>query len=167
MKTIAILFVLVCSAVAQNSTIQTQTFSFNAAPISLGYDGTFVGTDVGLSFSPTQNFSLFETNMLSSDAHFHFYAGGIGYQIPYLSKWINDRTPKVSGFRLLFGLRGALGQAETAAGNHVGALIQGTVNYSFDSGGHYQMGAQVGAARFPGFSKGWTSVVELGPSLHF
>ena len=167
MKTIAIVFALMCAAAAQNAPLPTQTFSFQGAPISLpGYNGTFVGTDAGMNFWATPNFALSETNIVSSDAKFKFFAGGAATQFPYLSKWLNDRTT-YSGFRVIFGLRGYVGSAQSAQGDHIGAMIQGTINYSLDSGGHYQLGANIGAARFPGFASGWTSVIEIGPKYSF
>ena len=174
MKKFAFVFVLV-SAVAfgQNAPIPTKTFSFNAAPISLpGARGTFVGTDAGVEFTPTQNFGLGETNVLSSDGRMNFFGGGASYSFPVLSKYINNKTPQISGFRFRLGVRSFVGidRVKDASGvveQHWSAIAQGTFAYSIDSGGTWQMGANVGAARFPGYSKGWTPVVELGPQFHF
>lgn len=170
---VMILFVLAIGCFAQNAPIPTKTFSFNAAPISLpGGRGTFVGTDAGVEFNPTQNFALAETNVVSSDAKLSFYGGGAEYNFAVLSKYINNHTPIISGFRFRIGARAFLGAARVkdAAGNvaqHYGAIAQGTFKYSLDAGGTWQMGANIGAARFPEYARGWIPVVELGPSFHF
>jgi hypothetical protein len=175
MKTLTIVlipFVLAMCCLAQNAPIPTKTFNFNAAPISLpGARGTFVGTDAGVLFTPTQNFGLGETNILSSDGRLAFFGGGAEYSFGVLSKYINNHT-NVSGFRIRIGARAYAGvdRVKDAAGvvaQHWGGLAQGTFAYSLDTGGSWQMGANIGMARFPGYAKGWEPVVELGPSFHF
>jgi hypothetical protein len=174
MKKFAFVFVLV-SAVAfgQNAPIPTKTFSFNANAISLPGDrGTFVGTDAGLEFTPTQNFALGETNILSSDGRVNFFGGGAAYSFPILSKYINDKTPTISGFRFRLGLRAFVGvdrvkDATGSVAQHWGEVAQATFAYSLNSGGTWNMGANVGVARFPGYAKGVTPIVELGPAFRF
>jgi hypothetical protein len=175
MRKFLISFALLTAACfAQNAPIPTKTFSFNAAPISLpGARGTFVGTDAGVEFTPTQNFGIGETNILSSDGKMSFFGGGASYNVAVLSKYINNKTPIISGFRFRIGARAFVGvdrvkdPVSAVVAQHWGAVAQGTLNYSMDSGGTWQMGANVGAARFPGYSKGWSPVIELGPSFHF
>ena len=168
-----VLCLLTVSAVAQNAPITTQTFSFNAQAISLpGNKGTFAGTDAGLTFSPTQNLSFEEANLLSSDARMTDFLGLAEYDFPFVSKWINNQTPSLSGFRLRVGVRAGAGvsRVKDAFGNvqqHYSALAQGTFSYSLDSGGTWQLGGHFGALRAPYFAKGWTPVVEFGPQFHF
>lgn len=174
MKTFAVLCLLLVAPVfAQNAPIPTKTFSFQANAISLaGTRGTFAGTDAGVQFAPTPNFSLQEANILSSDAKLTAFMGLAEYDFPYLSMKLNNVSPNVSGFRLKFGIRAGAGidRIKDALGNvaqHYSALAQGTFSYSFDNGGTYQFGANVGMARFPGYAKGWTPVAEIGPQFHF
>lgn len=175
MKKLCLALLVFCAALsfAQNSPIPTKTFSFQANAVSLaGTRGTFAGTDAGVQFAPTPNFSLQEANILSSDAKLSAFLGLAEYDFPYLSLKLNNASPNVSGFRLKFGIRAGAGidRIKDALGNvaqHYSALAQGTFSYSFDSGGTYQFGANVGMARFPGYAKGWTPVAEIGPQFHF
>lgn len=168
---VAIISLALC-AFAQNSPIPTHTFNLNASPISLpGDKGTFVGTDAGIAISFSQNFALAQTNIMSSTGKLAFFGGGAEYSAPVLSRWINDHS-QLSGFRLRLGVRAFAGVARVkndlgTVAQHWGGMAQGTFAYSFDSGAHYQFGANVGMARFPGYAKGWTPVVEVGPQFHF
>ena len=160
-------------AFAQNEPLPTHTFSLTSTAISLPGDrGTFVGTDSGVAISFTDRFDLAETNVLSSDGKLAFFGGGAAYSFPVLSKWINNHS-QLSGFRLRIGARAFAGVSRVkdpvsaAVDQHWGGLTQGTFKYSFDAGGNWNLGANVGMARFPGYSKGWIPVVEVGPSFHF
>jgi hypothetical protein len=173
MKLFALVFVLAAAACAQNAPIPTQTFSFNASPISLpGSKGTFIGTDTGGTFSPTANFDIAEHNIVSSDGKLSAYLGGVNYRFPALSLKANNAMPNVSGFRLLFGLSAAVGidRVKDSLGNtkqHYSAMALASFAYDFNASGKWSLGGNVGMARFPGFATGWTPVLELGPQFHF
>jgi hypothetical protein len=164
---------LALPVLAQNAPLPTQTFAFTDSAVSLpGIKGTFVGNDAGVTFSPTPNFDLAEHNIVSSDAKLSAFMGGVNYRFPVLSLGLNNAMPDVSGFRLLFGLSAAAGidRVKDDAGNvaqHYAFLAKATFSYAMGSTGAWQMGANVGMARFPGFAKGWTPVVEVGPSFQF
>jgi hypothetical protein len=166
MKKVIIALLLCSAAFAQNAPIPTQTFSFTASPITLpGYGkNIFTGADMGAVYSVSQNFSLENTNIVSTDGKFTFLAGGVGVKFPQISKFLNNRSTTQSGFRLLFGIRALAGEAMSSS-NHVGVLLQGSVDYSLDSAATWTVGAKIGGARFPGYSGGWVSVVELGPTF--
>lgn len=172
-KLLIVLLVLSAAGFAQNAQIPTKTFSFQANAIGLaGNRGTFAGMDAGVQFSPTPNFSLQEGNIVSSDAKLSSYMGLVEYDFPYLSLKANNAMPTLSGFRLKFGVRAGAGidRVKDALGvvkQYYAALAQGTFSYSFDAGSTWQLGANVGMARFPGYAKGWTPVAEVGPSFHF
>jgi hypothetical protein len=176
MKVLALTLItlaLALGAFAQNAPIPTQTFSFNAAPIDLpGSKGTFVGTDAGLTFSPTPNLDAAEHNIVSSDGRLSSFLGGVNYRFPAVSLKANNLMPGVSGFRMLFGLGASVGidRVKDASGvvqQHYAALAQATFSYALTTSGNWQWGANVGLARFPGYAKGWTPVLEVGPQFHF
>ena len=169
-KLVFVCLLLVLPLFGQNQPLPTSTFSFAAAPIGLvSANGSFIGTDAGLQFSPTPNFSLQSANILSSDARSANFLALAGYNIAPLSRKLNNLMPKVSGFRINIGVRGGAGvsRQSDAAGNvkqSVGILAQGTFSYSLDSGGTWQFGGNFGAGKFGGQ---WQKVFEAGPSLHF
>lgn len=177
MKKLALVFALVALvasvAFAQNAPLPTSTFSFNASPMSLpGAKGTFVGTDAGVTFSPTANFDLAEHNIVSSDGKLSSFMGGVSYRLPALSLKANNMMPTVSGFRLLFGVSALVGidRVKDVLGNtrqHYSALALATFSYALNSTATWQFGGNVGMARFPGFATGWTPVLEVGPQFHF
>lgn len=171
------LVLLVCSlsaaAFAQNAPLPTSTFSFNASPMSLpGNRGTFVGTDLGMTFNPTPNFDFQSHNLLSSDGKLSSFLAGAHYNLPALSLKANNLMPTVSGFRLLFGVSALVGvdRVKDLAGNtrqHYAGMALATLAYSFNTAGTWQFGANVGMARLPGYATGWTPVVEAGPKFGF
>ena len=169
----ALLILSATLGLAQNAPIPTQTFAFTDSAIDLpGAKGTFVGNDAGVTFSPTPNFDLAEHNIISSDAKLSAYMGGVNYRFPVLSLKLNNMTPEVSGFRMLFGLSAAAGidRVKDPAGNvaqHYAFLAKATFSYALSASGSWQLGANVGMARFPGYAKGWTPVLEVGPQWHF
>lgn len=170
---VGMLLLLSVAAFAQNAPIPTKTFSFNASPISLpGGRGSFVGTDAGLTFSPTQNFRLESHNVMSSDAKLSSFMGGAHYDLPVLSVKANNTMTNVSGFRMLFGLTALVGIDRVtdpfgAVRQHYSAMGLATFAYDINSSGSWTVGANVGMARFPGFATGWTPVVEVPFQFHF
>jgi len=166
-----LLAVLVLSAVAfaQNAPIPTQTWSTNFSAMSIpGGHTTFAGTvaDVGVAVTP--NFSAqFETVQSPGVPNFAgYYGGGVRYQINWVSKKLNEISPNLSGFRILVSALGSAG-VESINGNHVGATLGGRVDYSLDSGGHYQPGIEVRAVRLPYVCTGWKPAVSLGIKFGF
>lgn len=172
MKYLAFLLLAV-SALAQNAPLPTQTFSFTASSIALpGNKGTFVGTDAGVTFSPTQNFSIADHNILSSDGRLSYFGAGPDYQLPQLSLKANNAMPSLSGFRFLFSVGGSFGVARVkdTFGNvtqHYGEELHGAFNYSLNSGGTWQLDVRAGAIRAPYYANGWFPQVAFGPSFHF
>lgn len=168
-------FLLLAASIgfAQNSAIPTQPFSFSYSAISLpGSKGTFVGSDAGVTFSPTQNFSIADHNILSSDGKLAYFGAGPDYQLPKISLKANNAMPALSGFRFLFSVGGSFGVARVkdAFGNvaqHYGEEAHGAFNYSLDGGGTWQLGIRAGAVRAPYYAKGWFPEVAFGPSFHF
>ena len=173
-KTFLIVFALVCAAVAQNSPLPTHTFTLTTSAISLPGDrGTFVGTDSGVAVSFTDRFDLAQTNIMSSDGKLNFFGGGAAYSFPVLSRYFNDKSPTISGFRVKLGIRAFAGvdrvkdPITAVTQQHWAEMVQGVFAYSLDSAATWTLGANVGMARFPGYAKGWTPIVEVGPSFHF
>lgn len=173
LATLAVL-VLSIACLAQNAPMPSQNFSITTSPISLpGNRGTFAGTDSGVTFNPTPNFDLANHNILSSDGKLSAFYGGADYTIVQLSKWMNDKMPKVSGFRLQPGIGAYFGVSRVKPGissiveQHYSALVNGKIAYSLDSGNHWQAAFTVGALRAPYYAKGWVPVVSVPFSYHF
>lgn len=170
---LAVILVLALGAFGQNAPIPTQTFSFSASAIALpGSNGTFAGTDAGVSFAPTQNLSIAQHSILSADGGMDYFGGGLDYALPQISLKANNVMPVVSGFRMLFSLGGSMGVARVKAtsGNtlqHYGADLHGAFNYALSSTGAWQLGVRGGAMRLPYYGTGWTKFFEFGPSFHF
>jgi hypothetical protein len=173
LKTLLAVLLLSVAAFCQNAPIPTHTFSISASPIALpGNAGTFVGTDSGAAVNFTPAFDLAFHNILSSDAKLSTFMGGADYACYRCSKWLNDKMPTISGFRLLPSIGGAFGvdRVKDAAGNsfqHYSGEAYGSIAYSFDSGGTYTMAARIGAMRAPGYANGWVPVVSVPFSVHF
>lgn len=169
----AVFILLAVAGFAQNAPIPTQPFSFNASAISLpGSQGTFIGTDAGVTFSPTQNFSVSDHNILSSDGRVAYFGAGPDYNLPVISLKANNAMPALSGFRMLFSLGGSAGVSRVkdstgSVNQHYGAEFHGAFSYALSSAGAWQLGVRGGAARLPYYASGWTKFFEFGPSFHF
>lgn len=172
-KLLFVVLLLSLAAFGQNAPIPVQTFSITTSAISLpGASGTFVGTDSGATFNPTQSVDFASHNILSSDGRLSAFMGGADYTFYQVSKLMNDKMPKLSGFRLLPSLGGAFGisRVKDSFGNvqqHYSGMINAKLAYSLDSGGHWQIAFSAGALRAPYFAKGWTPYASLPFSYHF
>lgn len=172
-KTLALVFVLVSAAFAQNAPIPTLPFSFTANAVSLpGAGKTFAGVDAGVQFFPTQKLAIAQHNIVSADGSLNYFGAGLDYSLPVISLGINNMEPTLSGFRFLFSVGGSAGTARATIGSaptvqHVGGELHGSFSYSLTSTGSWQLGFRAGAARFPGYQSGWTPLITIGPSFKF
>lgn len=168
----------VCFLGCVGARAQTSTFSLTASPIALPAGGhTVAGSISGFTFAPTPNFELREDNLIVSGPAavpgnaMGFY-GGFSYYLPVLSTKLNNASPNVNGFRFRFHLTASFGvdRYGDSAGNtlqHYSALAGGGAEYDLTGSGKWSMAVEIRAARLPGIANGWTTVVSLGPALHF
>lgn len=171
MKRIIVLALAVL-AVSLTAWGQTQTFSLTAQPIALPGGGqTFMGTLAGISFSPTPNFSLRNTNLVANSGNFTSFFGGMEYRLPILSTKLNNVSPNLNGMRFQFYLTGSAGidRVVDAAGNvrqHYSFLGGGGVRYDLTNSGSWTLGGEVQWAKLPGLANN-TAIVSFGPAWHF
>lgn len=172
MKKLALVITLLfaVSLFAQNAPLPTQTWSTNFAPVSIpGLGQTFAGTIADLGIAPTPNSVVaLETIQAPSAANFAgFYGAGYRYQINAFSKWLNDLSPNLSGYRFQFTVLGSAGAVVVANGNHFAATAGGRVDYALSSTGSWTLGVEVRAVRLPYVVQGWKPAVSLGPAIHW
>lgn len=177
LKLLAFAFILILALAvavpmhAQNAPIPTMPFSFTANALALPSGTSFAGTDAGITYSPTQNFTISDHNILSGDGLLNYFGGGVDYTFQPVSLNINNSAPSMSGFRLLFSAGGSLGQARVnlASGTvaHWGEELHGSVSYALSSSGTWQLAFRAGAGRFPYYHNGWMPIIQCGPSFHF
>jgi hypothetical protein len=169
--TLFVILALALGSFAQNAPIPTLPFSFTASALALPSGTSFAGTDAGITFSPTQNLSISDHNIISGDGVLNYFGGGVDYALPVISLNINNSAPNMSGFRLLFSVGGSVGQARVnlASGTqaHWGEEFHGSMSYALTATGAWQMGFRAGVGRFPYYHTGVMPIISLGPSFHF
>jgi len=167
---LAVTLLFAVSLVAQNAPVPTQTWSTTFAPISVpGLGQTFAGTiaDVGIAPTPNSAVSL-ETIQAPSAPNFSgFYGANYRYQINAVSKWLNDISPNLSGYRFQVNVLGSAGSVVATNGNHFGATAGFRVDYLLSSTGTWTLGAEVRAVRLPYVMAGWKPAVSLGPAIRW
>jgi hypothetical protein len=168
-----LILALACAAFPQEPPAQsvTNAFSLTLAPISLpGGKQTVVGTDSGLTFSPTTNFDLREDNILAPGQNFQGFFGGINYRLPFLQTKLQNTSPTVNGYRFQFYVTASAGidriTGPSSTTQHYAFMAGGGVNYDLTGSGTWTMGGEVRYAKFPGLNNN-TVVVAVGPAVHF
>lgn len=163
------LCLLSLSAFAQNAPLQTANFTTNFTALNLpGNHQTFVGTavDVGVSFTPDSNLFLETVQAPTVSGYQGYYGPGFGYQINGLSKFINNISPNLSGYKFRFTVLGSGGIARVSTGNHVAGNARFRTEYSLGSTGVYNLLFEVGAGRLY-TAPGWQPLFAAGGALHF
>lgn len=169
----ALLFLLLISvpAFGQSAPPASQPFSLTSQAIALPGGGqTVAATLAGITFTPTQNFDLKQTNLVSGQNFQGFY-GGFNYRLPVLSTKLNNVSPTVNGYRFQFYITGSAGvdRVTDPAGNvrqHYSFLAGGGVNYDVTQSGSWTLGGEVQYAKLPGLANN-TAIVSFGPAYHF
>jgi hypothetical protein len=162
-------FVLVVSAFAQNAPIATSNFTSNFTALNLpGNHQTFVGTavDLGVSFTPSTNLFLETVQAPTVTNYLGYYGPGFGYQVNALSKFINNISPNLSGYKFRFTVLGSGGIARVSTANHVAGNVRFRSEYSLGSTGVYNLLFEVGAGRLY-TAPGWQPMFSAGGALHF
>lgn len=148
----------------------TQPFSVQTSAITLpgGHGKTnnsIVGTDSGITFTPSTNLDLFDRNLLSSDGSLKYFAGGVNYRLPALSLGANNKASNVNFLRVQFYLIGSFGVAQVNAVNHYGYTAGAGANYMLNNSGSWTSGGSGEYAHFPGYPG--KSIVKLEIKYHF
>ena len=168
---LSLVLVMSLGVFAQNAPIPTLPFTFTASAMALPSGSSFAGTDAGITFNPTQNFSISDHNIISGDGILNYFGGGVDYALPVVSLNINNSAPNMSGFRLLFSVGASVGQARVnlASGTqaHWGEEYHGSLSYALSPSGAWQLGFRAGIGRFPYYHSGVMPIITLGPSFHF
>lgn len=172
MKKLALaLFVLFATlSFAQNAPLPTQTWSTTFAPMSIpGIGQTFAGTiaDVGVSPTPNTTFALETIQAPSAPDFAGFYGGAANYRINAMSKWLNNISPNLSGYRFQFTVLGSIGVVRASNGNHFGATAGGRIDYALSSSGTWTLAVEGRAVRLPYTTAGWKPGFSFGPAIHF
>lgn len=176
---IAFFLLLCCATLASAQTappLATNTFSMTGQPVALPAGGsTVAGSISGLTFSPTPNFDLREDNLVvatpaAQGTSLGFF-GGFNYRVLDLSKYLNNVSPNLNGYRFNFYVTASAGvdRITDAAGNtrqHYAFLGGGGISYDLNQSGSWQMGVEIRYAKLPGIANN-TAIVSLGPSFHF
>lgn len=164
----ALLLLIAVPAFGQSA---VQPFSLTSQAISLPGGGqTTVATLAGFTFTPTANFDLKDTNLVSG-GNFQGFYGGFNYRLPVLSSKLNNISPTVNGFRFQFYITASAGidRVADASGNvrqHYSFLAGGGVNYDLTNSGSWTLGGEVQYAKLPGLANN-TAIVSFGPAWHF
>lgn len=173
MKVILIVAVLLAAVVPMHA---QSTFALNAQPIALPAGGqTVAGSISGLSFSPVPNVDLREDNIVVSTPAAQgtsmAFFGGFNYRVLELSRFLQNASPTLNGYRFQFYVTGSAGvdRVTDAAGNtrqHYAFLGGGGISYLINASGSWQIGVEVRYAKLPGIANN-TAIVGVGPSFHF
>lgn len=156
-------------ALAQNAPLATSNFTTNFTALNLpGKSTTFVGTavDLGVSFTPGSNLFLETVQAPTVAGYQGYYGPGFGYQLNGLSKWINNISPNLSGYKFRFTVTASGGIARISTGNHVAGNARFRTEYSLGSTGIYNMLFEIGAGRLY-TAPGWQPLFAAGGALHF
>src|SRR5258708_17099702 len=136
----------------------SDTFSMDAQAISLpGGKQTAAGTVVGGTFAITQNFALRSDNLIAPGANLSAYLGGFNYNLPVLSRKLNNMSPNLDGSRFQFYITASVGvdRLSPASGDvrqHYAALVGGGVRYDASGSGRFSVNlAEVRWAKLPGY----------------
>lgn len=150
----------------------TSTFKLDAQAISLpGNHQTVPGTVIGGTFSVTKNFALRYDNLISPEANMLGFFGGFEYNLPALSKTLNNASP-FNGNNFQFYVTSSFGidrlsPANAPAVQHYAALAGGGVRYDPTANGKFTVNlAEVRYAKLPGYQNN-TVIVSSGLNLHF
>lgn len=151
-------------------TVTTSTFTLNSTAISLpGGKSTVPGTDTQMLINITPNFSLRDSNFVSPIGNgFQYFGAGFRYDIPYLSKALNNFSSNLNGLKFKFGVTGTVGIDRVTSSNstnqHYGLTLGGHVDYYLNN--VWSLGAEIEYAKFPGLNNN-TAIAKFGPAVHF
>jgi hypothetical protein len=161
---------IVADAQVVSTVPPVNTFTLTATPLALpSGQSTFMGTDAGFTFTPTQNFDLREDNLVAPSANFTAFFGGFNYRLPVLSTKLNNVSPNLNGYRFQFYITASAGVDRIAAATtreHYSFLAGGGVQYDLTGSGTWTLGGEVRYAKLPGLANN-TAIVTFGPSIHF
>lgn len=147
----------------------TKTFSVISQAIALpGGKQTVAANITGGLFSITPNFSLRSDNVIATGNGFTANFGGIQYNLPVLSRKLNDMSPNLSGSDFRFYVTASAGVDRPATGgSHYAFLAGGGVDYAPAHNRVFSVNlVEVRWAKLPGYNNS-TAIVASGIKLSF
>lgn len=155
------------------SPVSTWTVTANAVALPGSGNTTLAGTLAGVHLAVTPNFSLEQTDFMTSSAQTNAFLGGATYNIAALSKALNNISPNLNGLQFSFSIHGDIGEARIAQPSgstsvSVAGLVGGEVDYAIAGSKMFSLGVRVDDFYVrSGLPHGNNLVVALGPSIHF
>ena len=160
-------------------TIQTNSWTATGTAINLpGGLQTLAGTYTGIAMPITTNFSVTESNFITSDTSFTGFYGGASYRIPQFSKWLNDISPNLNGYDFNLRIAGGAGvnnvtipspagsTAPASTKTHFSWTIHAPLTYAIAGSSTWNLLVDVGYLNAPGALHRNNAFIAAGPTLN-
>lgn len=152
----------------------TTSWTVTANAVALpGSNGSLAGTLTGLDLAITPNFSLEQTDFVTSSAQTNAFLGGVTYNIAPLAKALNNISPNINGLNFRFQVHASAGESRISQSDgstvvSFSVLAGGEVDYKIAGSNMFSLGARVDDFFVhDGLPHSNNLVVAVGPSIHF
>ena len=151
----------------------TSTWALSASAVNVpGYGSSLAGAYTGVDLNITPNLSIEQTDLLTSAAQTNAYFGGVSYAIPAFSKWLDNKSPNLSGYDFLLAFHASAGASRVsdAAGNvkqHFAALFGGQLSYRIKGSTTWTLVGRIDDFNTPGVQHRNNLVITVGPTINF